>query len=118
MIKGNNEIRAREIASNRICLTPLIGHLVSQLPDEPMDPFKMFTLFELLMPRWQEVMKTFKQVNTGLKEAKYKMSESDPNFRDIPNPIPDLEKKLVNLHIEYMPMPTLCLLIPQFRYVP
>ena len=117
-IKSHNEIRAREIASERQCLFPLVGHMVTQLSDQPMDPFKIFNLFELLMPRWQEITRTFNQVNTGLCEAKYLLSTSDPNYRDIPNPLEDLEKGTFGLKKEFMPVPALSFLVPHLRYVP
>ena len=117
-IKSHNEIRAREIASERLCLAPLVGNLVKRLPDQPMDPFKIFDLFELLMPRWQEITRTFNQVNSGLCEAKYAMSTSDPNYRDIPNPIENLENGTIGLKKEFMPLPALCFLIRPLQYVP
>ena len=112
-IRENDILRAREIASSRQCLSPLIGRMVTQLSDDPMDPTKMFTLFELLMPKWKEVSGTFKRVNTDLLASKYKLNQSDPNYKP---QIEDLDKYLVDLHKEYMPMPSLAILIPPFRY--
>ena len=120
-IKGHNEIRAREIASNRTCLYPLIGRILLQLPDEPFDPEKMFQLYDLLIPRWRQISKAFQQMNTGLLEFKYFPSPDDPFYRPGSNPldlIQSADATPMGLQKHLMPMPALAVLVPRFRYLP
>ena len=83
-----------------------------------------------LIPRWRRVALAFQNMNKDLARLKYEPSKDDAHY------IPDRSKQSwgtsttialaeevlklgeFELYRQYMPMPTLAILIPVFRYLP
>ena len=100
------------------------------LPDLPINGTIFLHQQQTLLPRWRQIALAFQHMNKNLKELKYQPSQrDDPNY--VPEPLFNsygtghtishathvLKLGEYELYKQYMPMPTLAVLIPPLRYL-
>ena len=117
---------SKKLLSNR---RYILGGNVHLLPDEPLNGALFLHQQNTLIPRWRRVALAFKNMNRNLKELKYEPDRHDAHF--VPDR-PDLlwgtgrtislakETLVLDSDVlvrQFMPMPTLAILYPVFRYL-
>ena len=106
-----------------------LGGNVHLLPDTPINGTLFLHQQQTLIPRWRRVALAFQHMNKDLKKLKYQPTRDDPNY------VPDhrnagygtshtiatakevLQLGDYELYKQYMPMPSLAVLYPVFRYL-
>ena len=102
------------------------------LPDQPINGTLFLHQQHSLIPRWRRVAKAFQMMNKNLAQLKYEPTRDDAHYVPEPHTTTmdwgvgktiDLAQEVLKLgeyelYRQYMPMPTLAVLIPLFRYLP